>query len=87
MAVLNAMVAASSAMMSELHKLRVLLQAMGVKLVARWLPKAVNRFADRLSRTWDPGDVTDTEELIASLRHEHHFDEVAFRSRPLNEPF
>lgn len=86
-AVLNAMVAASPAMMSELRKLRILLHAMGVELEARWLPTAVNKFADRLSRTWDPADVAVTEELIASMVEEHRVDEVAFRSRPLNEPF
>lgn len=49
--VLNAMLSASRPMMLELRKLEVLLSAIGVKLEARWIPSAVNRFADALSRT------------------------------------
>lgn len=52
--VLNAMVSMSQVLMAELKKLQALLQALGVKIEALWLPSAVNRFADSLPRTWDP---------------------------------
>lgn len=83
---LNAMVASSPAMMRELRKHRVLLQALGVELQALWIPSAVNRFTDRLSRTWDPGDCRDTEALIDSIQSQYQLDEITFRYRPLHEP-
>jgi hypothetical protein len=44
-----------------------MLRALGVRMEAWWLPSAVNRYADSLSRQWDPGDVRVTEELVQSL--------------------
>lgn len=49
--VLNAIVSASRPMMVELHKLKMLLRVMGVRLEAQGIPSAVNRFAYALSRT------------------------------------
>ena len=46
--ILNAMVSASREMIVELRRLEVLLRALNVKLDARWIPSAVNRFADAL---------------------------------------
>lgn len=68
--VVNAMVSASKPMMAELRKLQKTLQALGVQLHARWLPSAVNRFADALSRTWDPGDAQVSRRLLHSIREE-----------------
>ena len=62
--VLNAMVSASRPLMSELRKLRQLLEVLGVRIEAQWIPSAVNRFADALSRQWDPGDVQATGALV-----------------------
>jgi hypothetical protein len=64
---LNAVVSASRPMMAELRRLEVMLRILGVKLEARWIPSAVNRYADALSRQWDPGDVCATEALVESL--------------------
>lgn len=86
-AVLNAKVVASTAMMSDLRKLRLLLHLMGVDLEARRIPTTVKRFADRLSRIWNPADVEATEEHIGSIRRQHSIEEVSFMSRPLNTPY
>lgn len=83
--VLNAMVSASKAMMAEPRKLQVLLRVLGVTIEARWIPSAVNRYADALSRTWDPGDARATTTLLQSNRKEHHLDHVVFRDRPLGD--
>lgn len=83
--VLNAMVASSPALMSELRKLRAMLASCGVRIEARWIPSAVNRFADSLSQTWDPGDMRATESLLSSLQREYRIDRIAFAHRPLNE--
>lgn len=85
--VLNAMVSSSKPMMAELRKLEVLMRVQGVRLEARWIPSAVNKFADSLSRTWDPGDVRATESLSRSVLEEFRLDRVAFRHRPMGETF
>lgn len=85
--VLKAMVSASGPMMVELRKLEVLLRVLGVMMEARWIPSAVNRFADALSRTWDPGDIWATVSVTKSIRDQYALDAVAFGARPLGEPF
>lgn len=85
--VLNAMVSASPAMMVELRRLEKLLKALGVTIEARWLPSAVNKFADALSRTWDPGDAQATAALVQSVSAEYRLSEVVFRERPLGESY
>lgn len=84
--VLNAMVSASKAMMAELRKLQKILVALDVRLDARWLPSAVNRYADSLSRKWNPADVNVSEQLLAAIQQQYNFDRPAFCARPLNEP-
>jgi len=64
---LKAMVSASKPMMIELRRLEVLLRVLGIRIEARWIPSAVNRFVDSLSRTWDPGDAQASETLLASI--------------------
>lgn len=66
--VLNAMVSASKAMMSEFRELNKLLVALGVQLDARWFPSAVNRLADSLCRTWKPIDVRASDRLLQSIQ-------------------
>jgi hypothetical protein len=83
--ILNAMVSASRPMMAELRRLEVMLRVLGVRMEARWLPSAVNRYADSLSRHWDPGDVSITEELVRSLCAAYAPDAVVFRHRPVGE--
>lgn len=50
---------------------------------ARWLPSAVDRFADALSRTWDPRDARATQLVVESVRQEYGLDPDMFRDRPL----
>ena len=83
--ILSAMVSSSKPMMAELRRLYVMMRTLVVSIEARWLPSAVNRFADALSRTWDPGDVQATGNLLASIQDEHRLDSVVFASRPLGE--
>ncbi|PXF49274.1 hypothetical protein BWQ96_00848 [Gracilariopsis chorda] len=83
--ILNSMVSASPAMMAELRKLQKMLHALNVRLDARWIPSAVNRYADALSRTWDPGDVPVSQQLLASIQEHYHLDSPAIYHRPLNE--
>lgn len=83
--ILNSMVSASPSMMSELRKLRMLLQGLGVRLEAKWIPSAVNRFADALSRTWDPGDIHASRHLTDSIARQFHLDPQSFMVQPLNE--
>ena len=83
--ILNAMVSASRDMMVELRKLEVVLRVLGVRLEARWIPSAVNKFADTLSRTWNPGDVRATDVLLRSIQTEYPLSHVVFRERPLRD--
>lgn len=83
--ILNAMVSASRPMMAELRKIEKLLRVLGVRIDSRWIPSAVNRFADSLSRTWDPGDIEATESVVRDLVEEHGLDAVAFGARPFGE--
>jgi hypothetical protein len=76
--VLNAMVSASRPMMAELRRLEVMLRTLGVKLEARWIPSAINRYADALSRRWDPGDTSATDALVQSLCDAYAPDAVVF---------
>jgi hypothetical protein len=48
----------SRAIMREVRVLQRLLENLGITLDPHWLPSAENFFADRLSRTWDPSDLT-----------------------------
>ena len=82
--VLNSMVSASQPMMAELRKLQALLVALGVRIEARWLPSAVNRYADSLSRTWDPGDVRATATLVRTAADAYSLDQ-AFPFPPIGE--
>jgi hypothetical protein len=76
--ILNAMVSASRPMMAELRRLEVMLRALGIRIESRWLPSAVNRYADTLSRQWDPRDVRVTEELVQSLSNAYALGAVVF---------
>jgi hypothetical protein len=48
--ILNSMVSKSPALMTELRTLHKFITTLGITIQARYLPSAVNRFADRLSR-------------------------------------
>jgi hypothetical protein len=83
--ILNAMVSASRPMMAELRRMEIMLRTLGVKVEARWFQSAVNRYADALSRQWDPGDTRATAALVQSLCDAYAPDVVVFRHRPVGE--
>jgi hypothetical protein len=56
-AAINKLTSSSPVMVSELRRLQNVLERFGVQIAARWLPSAVNKYADRLSRTWNVRDV------------------------------
>lgn len=72
-------------MMYELRKLHVLLRVLGIDLEARSIPSAVNRFADSLSRRWDPDDVRASRELVASIRSHYQLWTDVFARFPMGE--
>ena len=55
--VIQKMSSKSPALISELRVLHKLITKLGISLAPEWLPSAANFFADRESRTWDPGDL------------------------------
>jgi hypothetical protein len=83
--ILNAMVSSSSRMMQERRRLQAMLHSLKVRIEARWIPSAVNRYADALSRQWDPGDVRATDELVRSLCSAYNPEAVVFPYRPTGE--
>lgn len=54
---------------------------MGVRIELKWIPSAVNRLNDALSRTWDPVDARAKEKVVNSIVPEYGVDEVTFRAR------
>lgn len=67
-------------MMVELRKLQVLLRVLGVTIEASQIPSAVDRDADALYRTRDPGDVRATTTLLQSNMKEYRLDKIMFRN-------
>lgn len=65
--ILNAMVTASTVMMAELRRLEVLLRVFAVRIDARWIQFAVNRFVDSPSRTWDACDARAPDVFLQSI--------------------
>lgn len=65
--IVRAMVTASTELMPELRLLQKLLQREHLALDVRWISSAVNRHADRLSRTWDPTSPQLSRAVTASL--------------------
>ena len=55
--VIGKMSSKSRALMQELRVLNRLIKRLGISLAPEWLPSAQNYFADKHSRTWDPGDL------------------------------
>jgi Reverse transcriptase (RNA-dependent DNA polymerase) len=83
---ISKMTSRSTAMMSELRKLRTVLQRYGVHIAARWLPSAVNKYADRLSRTWNTQDVQIERRLVASFQEAFdHQGSPIFAHAPLGD--
>lgn len=72
-------------MTEEMHNIKVLLRVLGVRIEAGWIPSDVNLFDNKLSRTWDPGDVYATAGLVASMKEENIIYLLEFSSRPMGE--
>lgn len=85
--ILKFMVSASKPMMAELRRLQKMLVALGISIEARWIPSAVNRFADSISRTWDPGDLWVSRRIVKSIQEQHGLSKVLFARLPLNETY
>ena len=66
--IVRAMVTASEEIMPELRLLRLLLQREKLELDVRWISSALNRHADRLSRTWDPSEPQLSRAVTAFLK-------------------
>lgn len=64
--IVQKMCSSSPEIMREVRVLERLLHSLGISIDPGWLPSAANFYADRLSRTWDPGDL----QVRASLRKE-----------------
>ena len=83
--VINRMVSRSPAMMSEPRKLQRLLRSLDVHISAKWLPSAVNRYADKLSRTWNTQDVSLNHWLLEELARTYELTNVPFRYPPTGD--
>jgi hypothetical protein len=66
-AAIKKMTCRSVAMMSELRKLKRTMDHLEIHIGVCWLPSAVNKFADRLSRTWGVTDMRVEESLLESM--------------------
>lgn len=82
--IVNNMVTASPKLMKELRLLHNTLEKLKIRVHAHWLPSALNRHADRLSRTWNPNDAFVTASLLRSVSTSLHLQQVR-RYWPLNE--
>ena len=65
--IISNMVSAKPELMEELRLLHQLLVKMKVEIKAEWLPSALNKHADTLSRTWNPRDLAVTPSLLQSV--------------------
>lgn len=66
--ILNAMVSASKAMMTELLLLQRVLTAKDITIESPWILSAVNSYAEYLSGTRDPSDVRVSRSLVVSVQ-------------------
>lgn len=82
--ILSNMVSASPVLMQELRLLHQLLVKMKIQIRANWLPSAMNRHADRLSRTWNAHDVMARTSVLTSLATSLRLQRVR-RAWPLQE--
>lgn len=69
--VIGKMSSKSRALMQELRVLQKLIKRLGISLAPEWLPSAQNFFADRHSRTWDPGDLQVRSKVRRAVLNEY----------------
>lgn len=88
--IIGRMVSKSRQIMSEVRILQRLLQRLGISIDPHWLPSAENYFADGLSRTWDPSDISVRaslrRELLRKYAHMNLNDDGCWTYRPLGIP-
>lgn len=65
--IISNMVSASQELMKELRLLHQVLVKMKITIRASWLPSALNKHADSLSRSWNPRDLSATPSLLESV--------------------
>lgn len=82
--IMNNTISSSPSLMCELRRLHQVLQKMKVQIQATWIPPAVNRHADRLSRAYNTKDLEATRSLIDTLAQSLQLQTI-HRSWPLNE--
>jgi hypothetical protein len=85
--IVNSMMSATPALMPALRLFKRELDLLGVSISLAWLPSALNYYAYLLSRSWDPGDVQCTQEVLRSLAMSLGLadGDAAFAYRPLQE--
>lgn len=84
--IMNSFVSSSPDMMAELRRLKVLLDKMGVRVRAEWLPSALNRYADALSRRLPRQDLQILPQLPRSVAAGVRSPRDVFPYRPIGEP-
>ena len=85
MHIANSFLSARGPMMRELQKLKTVLDTKGVRIRAEWLPSAMNKFADGLSRRFPCGDFLIRRQLRNSVAAGMRAPLHAFPFRPLGE--
>lgn len=84
--IVNSLVSASTELMHELRELKHVLDKMGIHISAEWLPSAMNRYVDALSRRFNPGDLMIQRQLTRSIAAVMRAQPVDFGRRPLRDP-
>lgn len=81
----NSFVSASSTMMKELRKLKVVLDAMGLQIRTEWIPSVANKFANALSRRFPRDDLQVRRQLRRSVKDGMMAPLDVFPYRPLGD--
>lgn len=79
------MFSSSKVVVAELRKAEVLLRVLAVRVKSRWIPSAMNRFLDALSRTWDEGHGRATDVFLMSIQDPYGLNHVTFKDTKLRE--
>ena len=81
----NSFVSASRPLMHELRRLKTVMTKLNIHIRSDWVPSAVNRFADALSRRFPRGDLQIRRHLRRSVAAGMQAPRDAFKYRPLGE--
>jgi hypothetical protein len=82
----NALVASSRPKMTELRRLKKVLDKLGLQLLLEWIPFVANKLEDALSRLFSPGDLAVRQTLRRSVVDEMMAPLNSLPLRPLGEP-